>query len=397
MPKVQIIENKDNADLVDINNVEIFKEGTFNNKKYTKQDLEEAVKLYNDSKDNFVPLLKITHDEQQQTDNNKFREHFKIPFRVGNVENLRLEGNSLIGDFKNVLKPIANAIKNKLLYSHSAEFYPNVEFKGKKYSKFLYGVALLGADVPALFEAFKPYMYNFSDNQETENNTNDSFYDIIKLENQSMIECFEKDFNYYEEGLMPDVQNLPVKPTEQKEDFSVQVKALENKVLELTNKLVNSDKEKFTVLENQISILNERIKSQEVESFTLDLVKGAKITPAISDKVKVILLNADNSKKESFNFGTENKEMTQYELLKDVFSSLAVNESVKIEEQVKASKVEGTKEKFDLSKDFEIGSDEEIEAFEFWLSKKNKNSESLKASEYSNELKAFRDREKGDK
>lgn len=398
MPKVQIIENKDNSELVDINNVEIFQAGTFNNKTYTQEDLIDAVNMYNQSKENFTPILKITHDEPKQVEGDQVRKEFKIPFRVGSVENLRLIGNKLIADFKDVLKPVAMAIKNKLLFSHSAEFYPNVEFKGKVYKKFLYGVALLGSDVPALFSVFKPYMYQFSNNEMTENNTNDRICDIIKIENQSMIECFEKDF-IYEEGLMAQEQSPApvvapiVKATQEqpKENFSLKVQELENKVIELTSKLVNNDKEKFTVLQNQVAILDAKLKSKEIEMFSLDLIKQAKITPAVSDKLNALLLKADNTVKEKFSIGSEVQEKTTYELVKEIFQALPVNQSLALEEQVKANKT--PKDEFDLSK-FKLGEADTADAFDAWLVKNNhvKNKfeiDNLSATEYSNKMQLF--------
>lgn len=178
-----------------IPNQMIFKAGNWKGRKTSVSDLADAVKCYEDTKQNFKPIQKFTHKE--------FKDHQqdpvlnKLPFRVGDLENLRLVNDELYADRVNVPEPIYNMIKDGLISGHSAEFKENVTINGQKYKRFLYADALLGSELPALAPVMKPFFYD----AENENNT-------------FIYEC-ETSINYDEEPIYYQNGDLKMKITKQ--------------------------------------------------------------------------------------------------------------------------------------------------------------------------------------
>ena len=64
------------------------------------------------------------------------------------------------------------------------------------------------------------------------------------------------------------------------------------------------------------------IKKQEIVSYMEDLTNEGKITPAYSDEVKALLSTATDEKVYKFSQDNEDKELSQYELVKKIFSSM---------------------------------------------------------------------------
>jgi len=146
--------------VIDFPNVEIFSTGTFNGKVTTLEDLQDAVKAYNEL--GYMPDIKITHEDTKADRDKRYDIFKKFPFILGKVANLRLVANKLIGDYVNVLEPVKKMIQDKLLITHSAEYYRNIKADNanKSYKALFSAVALLPVgEIPALFEVFKPYMY----------------------------------------------------------------------------------------------------------------------------------------------------------------------------------------------------------------------------------------------
>ena len=185
-----------------IPNQMIFKAGNWKGRKTSISDLVDAVKCYEDTKQNFKPIQKFTHKE--------FSEHQKdpvlnkLPFRVGDLENLRLVNDELYADRTNIPEPIYNMIKDGLISGHSAEFKENVTINGQKYKRFLYADALLGSELPALAPVMKPFFYD----AENENNT-------------FIYEC-ETSINYDEEPIYYENGDLEMKITKQNYQAKIQ-------------------------------------------------------------------------------------------------------------------------------------------------------------------------------
>lgn len=102
----------------------IFAVGKFNGIETTLNDLEEMVKAYHEL--NFIPRLKISHNGI---------------FKIGNIENLKILGNRLVGDFVNIPESVYKLIKNDFLPRNaiSAEILHNLKLQsGKVYKRVLY-------------------------------------------------------------------------------------------------------------------------------------------------------------------------------------------------------------------------------------------------------------------
>lgn len=185
-----------------IPNQMIFKAGNWKGRKTSISDLVDAVRCYEDTKQNFKPIQKFTHKE--------FSEHQKdpvlnkLPFRVGDLENLRLVNDELYADRTNIPEPIYNMIKDGLISGHSAEFKENVTINGQKYKRFLYADALLGSELPALAPVMKPF-----------------FYDAENEDNTFIYEC-ETSINYDEEPIYYENGDLEMKITKQNYQAKIQ-------------------------------------------------------------------------------------------------------------------------------------------------------------------------------
>jgi len=130
-----------------LKNVEIFRTGTWNGDPYTRKDLQRMVKNFEQLQDEGkleVPM-KIGHGEKQD-----YLEKEGFP-AAGWVSRLKLVGDSLLADIKNIPQSIFALIKKKAYRKTSAEIYPSYETSdGTKLSTVLRAVAFLGGEIPAV-------------------------------------------------------------------------------------------------------------------------------------------------------------------------------------------------------------------------------------------------------
>lgn len=122
--------------------VEIFATGLWNGFEFTKEDLNVMAMAFDSLKEVHKVPLKFGHnDEQPMTDGQP---------ALGWVSNVWVAGNKLMAKFIDIPETVYSAIKNKLYRHVSVELDIGVEHKGNYYSWVLSGVALLGADIPAV-------------------------------------------------------------------------------------------------------------------------------------------------------------------------------------------------------------------------------------------------------
>lgn len=126
--------------------VEIFRTGIWNGDQFVLEDLEEIVVNFEMFKEgNRVPL-KFGHDFDQSL----LGDQIDGEPAIGWIEELRIENNKLIARFDHVPPIVVSLIEAKLYRNVSAEILINVKHKGVRVGKMLIGVALLGADLPAI-------------------------------------------------------------------------------------------------------------------------------------------------------------------------------------------------------------------------------------------------------
>lgn len=141
----------------DLQEVEIFSVGTWNGMKFNEEDLQEIAanteKLLSEGK--HKPPLKLGHSSNQilkgQSDGDP---------AMGWIENIRVKAGKLVADFKKVPGILINAFKEGLYRQVSVEMR-HIDHTGW----ILTGVALLGADLPAVkslndLEAFLSEKFN---------------------------------------------------------------------------------------------------------------------------------------------------------------------------------------------------------------------------------------------
>lgn len=128
---------------VDLENVELWSEGTFNGDKYTGEDLQAMVDAQAEIGGAVKPYVKLGHDNGQkllQTDG--------YP-AAGWITDLKKVGSKLYGTLKNVPRVIADLIEKKAYGRFSPEIAWNLKANGKTYKRVLMAAGLLGADTPA--------------------------------------------------------------------------------------------------------------------------------------------------------------------------------------------------------------------------------------------------------
>lgn len=112
--------------------------------KFTEDDIDEMVAAYQATVGEFDAPVKLGHDENQ-----KLLQRDGYP-AAGWVTNLRRVGNKLVGDLKDVPSVVAQLMASGAYRKRSSEIRPNAEVNGKKFKWVFSGLALLGADLPAV-------------------------------------------------------------------------------------------------------------------------------------------------------------------------------------------------------------------------------------------------------
>lgn len=127
-----------------IKGVELFAVGKWNGHTITRDVLQAIAAASVKLAAVLEPPLKLGHnDEQAMTDGQP---------AIGWVDprSVRVDGDKLVADFVDLPDIVYTAILKKLYKKRSIELDRDVEYKGERYPYVLTGVALLGADLPAV-------------------------------------------------------------------------------------------------------------------------------------------------------------------------------------------------------------------------------------------------------
>lgn len=132
----------------DLKDVELAHTGTFNAStgriKFSREDFDDMVDAAKELAGKVAFPVKLGHNEKQQ-----LLQEDGLP-AAGWIENVRREGNSLIGDLMKVPAKIAGIIKAGGLRKRSIEAMRNAELAGQRFKFVLTGLALLGEELPAV-------------------------------------------------------------------------------------------------------------------------------------------------------------------------------------------------------------------------------------------------------
>lgn len=115
---------------------DIFRVGTWNGDKYSRDDLDDIVTAFPDQ--GFRVPIKLGHKEESGAP------------AYGWVENLRRVGDRLVADLVDLPKKVFDAVKAKRFDAVSAEIFWNLKRGEKTFRRALKAVALLGAEIPAV-------------------------------------------------------------------------------------------------------------------------------------------------------------------------------------------------------------------------------------------------------
>jgi len=121
-----------------INGVEIFSSGTWNGDNYNNADIDNMCAAFGDV--GFKPPLKLGHEEGSKDGQPA----------IGWVDKIYRVGNKLLADFKELPMKVYDAIKRGNYKQVSSEIFWDYHSNDKIFSRVLKGVALLGADIPAV-------------------------------------------------------------------------------------------------------------------------------------------------------------------------------------------------------------------------------------------------------
>lgn len=120
---------------------EIMSVGTWNGDKFTEEHLDQMVNAFTKLKEKIKPPVKLGHDEGKWSDG--------LP-ALGWVTGLKRTGQKLIAHLSNVPELIYKAIQASRYKRVSSEVYFQYQTDGETFPRVLAGVALLGADIPAV-------------------------------------------------------------------------------------------------------------------------------------------------------------------------------------------------------------------------------------------------------
>lgn len=129
---------------VNLTGVALLRPGTWNNDLYTEADLSAIVDAFEAGNAGIDPPVKLGHPPDQKLLNNS-----GLP-AAGYVSALRMDGDTLTADLRDVPERIARLIKSKAYSKVSAEIYFNFSDGEVEHPRLLKAIALLGADVPAV-------------------------------------------------------------------------------------------------------------------------------------------------------------------------------------------------------------------------------------------------------
>lgn len=252
--------------------VEVMSVGTWNQTKFTLNHLKEIAENFKKLKEVIKPPVKLGHTNSVGAP------------ALGWVSNMEVKGNKLIAFLEDVPELLMKVIRKKFYKRVSSEIMFGFKYKGKNFGRVFSGLALLGAETPAVkdLEDLTAYLTQTSEGE------------------------FEKMVFY--EFQNDNVINRQGDNKMTKEDFTIKFEELNKKILSLEKDLVNKDAE-ITSLEQKVKAADEKERKfvedkarDEVMAFCENFVKDGVITPAQRDLINSdsIILLEDNQPVVSF-------------------------------------------------------------------------------------------------
>jgi hypothetical protein len=287
--KAKSVSNaKDDEQVTHTLDAEIFAAGRWNGMAFGRDDLEQIANTFAALGENHKVPLKLGHSEDQDLRNGQPA--------LGWVEDVWVDGNKLMARFVDVPDMVYKSI-NKGRYRHvSIELDMDVSYKGQHFDYVLSGVALLGADIPAVntLEDLTAYM-----------GAGETGYSFERQATFTAIGGDEEDDSKPEEEEM-------AMTAEEKAEFDrlkSSVETLQNE-RDQFKQTAEAEKAKREELENQQKQAEFSRKKQDFSARLEDLVKHERITPAKRDEVLGKLKEEDETSHEVVEFTVKTLEET---------------------------------------------------------------------------------------
>lgn len=300
-------------DTLDLPDQEIFAAGTWNGDRYTEKDLDTMVEAYRSTVDTWKVPLKLSHD------------HPKGWPAVGWVENLRRQGNKLIGDFKRIPKTIYQMIKAGGYRQKSAEIFWGVSVNGKQYNRLLKAVALLGVDpkaVQSIGDLVTLYASGGGEAKEYEGAGEARTYDLGQKQE--------------EDGAMDELKKQLAEAEKALAASEGKVKQFEAELAEV--KKTNGDLQKRAeTAEGKLAEFSQKETAREITAVIDKLIADGRLAPAKKEHAYNMLLAARATEKK---YSAGGKEYSLEESILEVLGDAKVDLST--EEQSKAGERHAT-------------------------------------------------------
>lgn len=310
---------------MEIHGVEVFSTGEWNGDKYTKEDLLEMVKAFNENSVGARPHLKLGHD-----DNQELLQRDGYP-AAGWVERLYIKGEKLVADFSGIPEKIYKLIERQAYRKVSSEIFFNIKIGDKVYKRMLAAVALLGADNPGvmnlndILSLYKKYQGKYDKKLSFESNVvlissarakpNTGEENMDKTENEIKLEF----------SLQQKEADLEATKTKLEETEKAQAQK-DQEINELKEYRLKAEKEKAELLE--------AAEKAKVEKFTTELVSEKLCTPAMKTLVSELL--GPEKKEYSLKEKDQVKKYSKEELVKEILKLFKAASDVNFEENSSA-------------------------------------------------------------
>jgi phage I-like protein len=240
-PKPDDEEMKDD-DNYSLENVEIMREGVWNNTTFTGEDLDEMVRAFDATKKELKPYLKLGHDKDQ-----KLLQSDGLP-AAGWITELKKKGKSIYAKIENIPKKVYDLIKKGRYGRFSAEVFFNQVFSGKLYKRALKALALLGSDTPAV-------------------STMDDLVNLYKKNEKEM--TFEKvvsvELENYSEVEKMEIENLKKENAALKERLT---NVENNSKMAQVQAFIEGNVKEGKILPSQVEFFTTLLMSSEVHNFS---------------------------------------------------------------------------------------------------------------------------------
>lgn len=293
-----------------ISGVEIFSAGKWNGDEYTKDDLMEMVKAFNETKEGARPFLKLGHDPKQE-----LLQRDGLP-AAGWIEKIYIVGDKLVADFVDIPSKVYALIKARAYRKVSSEIFWNIKIGQKVYKRMLAAVALLGSDTPGVMNLNDILaMYSQKDT-----------YEKVGQGEALDLKLFDLDDNNKKElNIMPTEKELQLEKELAEQRLAAE--RLEQEKKEFSLKQSEKDKEIEELKKFKLEAENEKLKllaekeDAENEKFFTQLVAEKLATPAMKEHIIELV----GPEKKEYTAKKISKKDTIKELLKLYDASKDVN------------------------------------------------------------------------